>query len=164
MDEIRAFSDGAVLLRGGLRVAGWAFVWGGLIHGGGAPGYSQGRARVSPGDSFRVGIVGTTNTQAVLAYSAPDAAPCTVKVSQQPSLTPLVRDVDPALFPGSDQDTRSETMTAQTGRVFVVGKRITQRVSDGNNYSRALETYPTHYYQLVFRSPVHTRSFTPSHL
>src|SRR5260370_971421 len=164
MNQIQAFSDGAVVLRGGLRVGGWALVLGVLIHGGGAPGYSQGRPRVSPGNSFRVGIVGTTNTQAVLAYSAPDAAPCTVKVSQQPSLTPLVRDVDPALFPGSDQDTRPETITAQTGRVFVVGKRITQRASDGNNYSRALETYATHYYQVVCGSAVATGSFTTANI
>src|SRR5260370_31510073 len=93
MDEIRAFNDGAVLLRGGLRVAGWAFVWGALIHGGGAPGYSQGRPRVSPGDSFRVGIGGTTNTQAVLSDFAPHTPPCTVKREQAPPTNPPGRGV-----------------------------------------------------------------------
>jgi hypothetical protein len=108
--------------------------------------------------------VGTTNTQAVLAWSAPDGAACTVKVSQQPSLTPLVRDVDPALFPGSDQDTRPENITAQTSRVFVVGKRITQRASDGKNYSRALETYAAHYYQVACGSVVAGGSFTTANI
>ena len=79
---------------------------------------------------------------------------CTVKVSQQASFTPLVRDVDPALFPGADQDTRPETITAKTNRIFVVGKRITQRAADGKNYSRALETYATHYYQVACGSAV----------
>ena len=135
-----------------------------LVHGGGAPGYSQTPLRVSRGNAFRVGVVGTTNTQAVLVYSAPDAGACTVKVSQQPSLTPLVHDVDPALFPGADQDTRPETITAGTSRVFVVGKRIAQRAADGKNYSRALETYSTHYYQVACGSAVATGSFTTANI
>ena len=164
MGEMLAFGDGALLLRRGKRAAGWAFVWCLLVHGGGAPGYSQTPQRVPRGVAFRAGVVGTTNTQAVLVYSAPDASACTVKVSQQPSLTPLVRDVDPALFPGADQDTRPETITAGTSRVFVVGKRITQRASDGNNYSRALETYATHYYQVACGSSVATGSFTTANI
>lgn len=152
-----------------MRTAAWVFVYCLLVHGGGTLGYSQtaGRGapqRVPPGNSFRVGTVGTTNTQAVLAYTAPDGGACTVKVSQQRSLTPLVRDVDPALFPGSDQDTRPETVTAQTSRVFVAGKRITQRASDGKNYSRALETYTTHYYQVACGSAVATGSFTTANI
>src|SRR5260370_42420236 len=98
MDEIRAFNDGAVLLRGGLRVAGWAFVWGALIHGGGAPGYSQGRPRVSPGDSFRVGVVGTTNTQAGFLRFAPPAAPCSAKRFAQHPLSPLGSTTDTSPF------------------------------------------------------------------
>ena len=120
--------------------------------------------RTSHASSLRVRVVGTTNTQAVLTYSAPDDGACTVKVSQQASLTPLVRDVDPALFPGADQDTRPETVTAKTNRIFVVGKRITQRASDGKNYSRALETYATHYYQVACGSAVATGSFTTANI
>src|ERR1035438_508375 len=138
-----------------------------LIHGTGGPAYPQTDSipqRGSHGNAFRVRIVGTTNTQAVLAWSAPDNGPCTVKVSQQASLTPLVRDVDPALFPGSDRDTRPETITAQTGRVFVVGKRITQRASDGKNYSRALETYTPQYYQVACGSVVAAGSFTTANI
>ncbi len=120
--------------------------------------------RPSHAYSLRVNVIGTTNTQAVLAYSAPDESACTVKVSQQASLSPLVRDVDPALFPGADQDTRPETITAKSNRIFVVGKRITQRASDGKNYSRALETYSTHYYQVACGSAVVTGSFTTSNI
>src|ERR1035438_5571984 len=181
MGEIQDFGDGSLRLRGGMRVdrearaaravrmrkAGWLFVWCLLAHGGGAPGYSQTVAaapRVPPGNPLRLKLAGTTNTQAVLAYTAPDSGACTVKVSQQPSLAPLVRDVDPNLFPGSDQDTRPEAITAQTSRIFVVGKRVTQRAADGKNYSRALETYALHYYQVACGSVVMNGNFTTANI
>ena len=169
MGEIRAVGNRALLLRAGVRTAAWTFVWSLLVHGAGVPGYSQnGRGdppqRGPRGNTFRVRIVGATNTQAVLTYTAPDSGACTVKVSQQDSLTPLVRDVDPDLFPGSDQDSRPETTTEQTGRVFVVGKRITQPASDGKNYSRALETYASHHYQVTCGSAVATGSFTTANI
>ncbi len=149
------------------RTAAWVFVWCMLGPVGGVPGYSQADSNprpVSRGNPFRVEIAGITNTQAVLTYSAPDGVPCTVAVSQQPSMTPLVRDVDPALFPGSDQDTRPETIASQTSRIFVAGKRITQRASDGKNYSRALEAYAAHYYQVTCGSAVAAGSFTTANI
>jgi hypothetical protein len=87
-----------------------------------------------------------------------------VKVSQQASFTPLVRDVDPALFPGADQDTRPETVTAKANRIFVVGKRITQRGADGKNYSRALETFADHHYQVTCGSLVATGVFKTANI
>jgi hypothetical protein len=145
---------------GKMQAFGWLAVYCMLVHCGSSPGYSQATStpaaqRVPRGASpFQVRVVGTTNTQAVLTYSAPDDGSCTVKVSQQASLAPLVRDVDPALFPGADQDTRPETVTAKANRIFVVGKRITQRGADGKNYSRALETFADHYYQVTCGSMV----------
>jgi hypothetical protein len=173
MRETQALGDCALLLRRRTGTAVWVFVWCLLVHGGGAPAYSQADSARPPrsvpsGNQFRISIVGVTNTQAVLAYTAPDSGACTVKVSQQASLTPLVRDVDPALFPGSDQDTRPETAIAQTSaptsRIFVVGKRIAQTASDGKNYSRALETYAAHYYQVTCGSAVRTGMFTTANI
>src|ERR1035437_6548063 len=183
MGEMQAFGEGALRLRGGMRVDGegrearavrmrtaaWLFVWCLLAHGGGAPAYSQTDSvgtpqRVSRGNPFRVRIVGTTNTQAVLTYSAPDSGACTVKVSQQSSLTPLVHDVDPNLFPGSDQDTRPESITAQNSRIFVAGKRVTERAADGKNYSRALEAYAIHYYQVTCGSVVMSGTFSTANI
>jgi hypothetical protein len=180
---MQAFGEGALRLRGGMRVEGegrearavwmrtaaWLFVWCLLAHGGDAPAYSQTDSvgipqRVSRGNPFRVRIVGTTNTQAVLTYSAPDSGACTVKVSQQSSLTPLVHDVDPNLFPGSDQDTRPESITAQNSRIFVAGKRVTERTADGNNYSRALEAYAIHYYRVACGNAVATGTFTTANI
>jgi hypothetical protein len=157
--------EGVVLHRG-VRTAAWIFVCCLLVHGTGGPGHSQSdsAARASRGNAFRVRNVGTTNTQAVLEYSAPAGGACTVKVSEQASLSPVVRDVDPALFPGSDQDTRPESFATSTSRVFVVGKRITQKATDGKNYSRALEAYAVHYYQVACGSAVATGSFTTANI
>ena len=146
-----------------LRAAGWLLVACLLAPAGRTPAYSQTEA-VSRGTPSRLRIVGTTNTQAVLTYSAPDTGPCTVKVSQQSSLTPPVHDVDSDLFPGSDQDTRPEAITNQTSRVFVVGKRVTERASDGKNYSRALEAYAKHYYKITCGSVLMTGTFTTANI
>ena len=89
MGDMLAFGDGSLRLRGDMRVekegsearaawlrtAGWLLACCLLAHAGGAPAYSQpGTAaqRVPPG-GLRVRIAGTTNTQAVLTYNAPDS-------------------------------------------------------------------------------------------
>lgn len=169
MNQIWALGDGALLLRGYKRLAAWTFTWCLLIQCGGVSGYSQG-GRGRPPQPFAydtalsVTVTGITNTQAVLMYSVPDSGACTVKVSQQASLTPLVHDVDPTLFPGADQDTRPESIADQTYRIFVVGKRITQPASDGMKYSRALETLSTHYYQISCGTTVATGTFTTANI
>ena len=65
----------------------------------------------------------TTATQAILTYQAPDNEPCQVQVSENKSLSTLVYDVDPALFPGANLDSRPDNLSNGTSRVFVVGKR-----------------------------------------
>ena len=50
----------------------------------------------APGRSkLKVTVDKVTNTQAVLAYSAPEGTPCSVQVSLQQEPSPLVIDVDP---------------------------------------------------------------------
>jgi len=68
-------------------------------------------------------VTGVTNTQAVLRYTAPDTTACTMEVSTSPTYLPLVHDVDPAIFPGSNLDTRAGSVSGTVTRTFVVGTR-----------------------------------------
>ena len=121
--------------------------------------------RVTPRPApLRVTVSGVTNTQAVLSYSATAGVPCNIKVSRQQSLTPVVLDVDPALFPGADTDSRPETITASNNRIFVVGKRLTQKAADGKNYSRALEAYAPHFFQVTCGTAKATGTFTTANI
>src|ERR1041385_7893996 len=90
-------------------------------------------------DVTNVSVQGTTSTQAILKYTPPDEGVCTVEISESSSFTPLVHDVDPSLFGGSNLDSRSEGTTNGSERVFVAGKRRAQQASNGHWYSRALQ-------------------------
>ncbi len=61
----------------------------------------------------------------------------------------LVDDLNPALFPGADQDSRPGNVTTRGSRSFVVGLRYAQVASDGNRYSRALQANARHHYTLT---------------
>ena len=106
-----------------------------------------------------VSVVGTTPTQSILAYTAPSSGVCTVAVSLSPSYTPLVPDVDPTLFSGSNSDARAGSITIGLARIFVVGTRTAQAAS-GTNYSRALQASTTYYYQISCGSDTATGTFT----
>ena len=94
-------------------------------------------------------VVSTSNTQAILSYTAPDSNPCTVHVSENSSMTPLVHDLDTALFSDADTDSRTGALTDTLHRTFVVGKRLTEPGLNGNYYSRALQANTTHYYSVT---------------
>lgn len=92
------------------------------------------------------GVVYATNTQAIIAYTAPSSSPCTMQVSEDSGFTTLVHDVDPVLFSGEDSDFRTSSLHNGTARVFVAGKRLSGK-SGSNWYSRALQANTTHYYR-----------------
>lgn len=102
---------------------------------------------------------GATNTQFVSSYTAPSTNPCTWKISEDPSLTPLVHDVDTSLFAGSNSDARAEGYSSGTSRTFVAGKRRAERGLDGYWYSRALQAYKLHYYEKTCDATVTTGTF-----
>lgn len=52
-------------------------------------------------------VIGSTSTQAVISYTAPSNADCSIEVSQSASFVPLAHDVNPVLFPGSNSDTEN---------------------------------------------------------
>ncbi len=101
----------------------------------------------------------TTNTQAVIFYTAPDSNDCTVKVSESPTMLPLVHDVDPALFAGA-----GVSSGAAGKRAFIVGKRLIAKALDGKNYSLALQTYATHYQSVTCAASLTTGTFVTANI
>jgi hypothetical protein len=111
-----------------------------------------------------VAVRGVTNTQAILTYTAPDSNACSVEVSEAASYSPLVHDVDPALYAGSNADSRPETISSGRARVFVVGKRRAEKALNGRWYSRALQTVTTHYYRITCGTDRATGVFVTANL
>ena len=107
-----------------------------------------------------ISVAGITNTQAILTWTAPDQQPCTVQVSESATLTPVVHDVDAAIFPGSNVDNRDGSITDGRARKFVVGKRAAEKGSDGVRYSRALQSYTPHYFRITCGSDQAMGQFT----
>ncbi|HEY1206700.1 MAG: hypothetical protein ABSH46_04205 [Bryobacteraceae bacterium] len=109
-------------------------------------------------------LVGSTPTQAVIAYTAPDSSACMMEVSESASYTPLVHDVDPALFSGANLDNRAGNIADGRARTFVIGKRAAEMASDGKYYSRALQVLTPHYYRITCGSDTATGTFTTQNI
>ena len=109
-------------------------------------------------------VSGVTNTQAILTWDAPDTNPCRVEISESPDFSPLVNDVDPAKFPGSDQDNRAGSIVNGRSRTFVAGKRTTERATDLNRYSRALQMLTEHYFRITCGASQMTGQFQTQNL
>ena len=90
-----------------------------------------------------------TATQALISYTAPDSGVCTVEVREGSSQGPLVHDVDPALFPGSNLDSRAANVNTGRRRVFVAGKRTSEPALDQRRYSRALQADTIHAFKIT---------------
>ena len=111
-----------------------------------------------------VRVLGTTATQAAISYSAPDSSACTVQVSESASYAPPVHDVDPTLFAGGNADNRPGSLSDGRARVFVAGKRTAEMALDNKYYSRALQVYTTHYYQITCGTDTATGKFSTANL
>ena len=100
-------------------------------------------------------VLGTTATQALIAYTAPDANACTIQLSQSAGLTPLALDVDPGTFANSNFDlSRAGTVTAGLSRTVVLGQRTAQFATAGpysgvRHFSRSLEAYTPYFGQIT---------------
>ncbi len=106
-----------------------------------------------------VPTIETTSTQALFRYHTTNAGACTVEISESATYTPLVYDVDPALYAGANLDSREPNLQAGGNRVFVAGKRVTQRDLNSIPRSRALETSALHYYRVTCGTDVVTGTF-----
>lgn len=109
--------------------------------------------------------VSQSNTQAIISYTAPSTAACTVKVSESITYSPLVKDFDPAFFTNADQDDRDGNLGAgTTARQILLGRRVTNLALDSNKYSRALQTNTTHYVRVNCSGTIGTTSFTTTNI
>jgi hypothetical protein len=96
-----------------------------------------------------VSVLGTTATQALIHYTAPNNSPCNIEVSESPTYRPLVHDVDGTLFASAASDTRPGSVTNGAERLFAVGKRAAEVALDTARYSRALQTATQHYFRIT---------------
>jgi hypothetical protein len=114
--------------------------------------------------NFRV--VGTTATQALIAYTAPDGNACTVQASQSSGLTPLALDLDPGTFANANLDlSRPSTVTTGLARIVVLGQRTALYATAGTysgvrHFSRALQTNTPYFGQITCPSTGDTVTFT----
>jgi hypothetical protein len=84
-------------------------------------------------------LAGVTPTQAMVSYTAPDAGPCRLELSESASFTPVVFDTDAAKYANSNLDlSRPNTIVSGLSRTAVFGKQRMDLALDGNWYSRAL--------------------------
>lgn len=110
--------------------------------------------------NLAVTVPGSTATQAIISYTAPDSAACTVQVSESSTLASLVADVDPALFAGSATDTAHAITPAGTARLIRVGTRTSAAALDGRWHSKALAADTKHYVRISCGSATGTAEFT----
>jgi hypothetical protein len=108
--------------------------------------------------------VTATATQAVIRYTAPDTAPCQVAVREGSAPAPLVADVDPALFSGAQWDTRPGTVRQGLSRIFIAGKRSAETAANGQRYSRALQAFTDHSFEIQCGSASASGTFRTANL
>jgi hypothetical protein len=116
-----------------------------------------------------VRVIGSTATQAIISYTAPDQNPCTIQVSENSSLAPLVHDVDPGIFAGADKDGRPGNIGSGQARLAVIGKRSAELATAGpyagaRHFSRALQAYTAHFGQIACGSDTATFTFTTTNI
>ena len=102
---------------------------------------------VCPGAGCPAGIqIGPA--QLLIDVTAPDGTnPIKVECSESATYSPLIHDVDSALFTGSNLDTRPGAFGASRGgthRVFICGTKTVQTANDGVKYSRAAQQSTLH--------------------
>jgi hypothetical protein len=99
------------------------------------------------GQPSQLAFVGSTSTQIVFSYQAPDSNACAIAAVNDDDSSVAVYDLDSTLFPGTpavNTDFRHDWNIGRRGRIVVLGKRASDTGSDGRLYSRALEVDANH--------------------
>jgi hypothetical protein len=92
-------------------------------------------------------LISVTTQQAIVEYTAPDANPCTLAVTDNSGFGVTVWDVNAGVFPNANQDLSRASTVAWNGgrsREVVIGKRTVEQGSDGSLYSRSLQANTSH--------------------
>jgi hypothetical protein len=102
---------------------------------------------------------GATPREVITRYYTDWPSDCTFEVSESPTFSPLVNDVNTALFAGSNSDFRNGAQGRD--RTFVIGAaglgiNYAPVAADGRKRSRALQTNTTHYYRRTCGTQVST--------
>ncbi len=117
-------------------------------------------ATVGYGATFQSFVSGTTNTQAIVKYVAPnEPTACTWEVSKSPTYSPVVNATNYSLFPGIDSDGGGTGL-----RAYVIGGRSAPVDSIMERQSIALQTATTFYYRITCGSDTSVGSFTTSNI
>lgn len=95
-------------------------------------------------------VLGVTSTSGIIAYTAPDNGDCIVEVSENPSYTPVVNDVNASLFTAANFD--FVDLAGSLDRYKVIGNNTVEQGLDGNYYSRALQQDTLHYVRVTCNS------------
>jgi hypothetical protein len=96
-----------------------------------------------------VQVLGTTPTQAILAFSVPDPNDCLVQVSTDPNFGSFVYDTDDLQFAGSQKCNRAGSVVDGNYVVFVAGLRTAQKGADNHFHSRALRCDTRYYFRIL---------------
>ena len=116
--------------------------------------------------------VQTTPRSAVICYTVPSSGAGTAgtwEISESPSYTPLVYDVDTNLFANSNSDNRAGSTSAGRSRCFVAGEggtgiQYAPAALDGRRYSRAFRPVTTYYARLTVGADTATLSFLTANI
>src|SRR4051794_36194746 len=93
-----------------------------------------------------VRITDATPTQAVLRFVSPSCGTGSLQVSEAAGLSPLVPDLDPALFTNADKVNRDDANVIRGQEcIFVIGKAAASADVNGRYRSRALQNNTLHF-------------------
>ena len=112
------------------------------------------------GQIENVRVVGTTSTQAILSYSAPDEGPCALEVGENADLRPNLHDTNGNLFTNAGIDSRPGSVRRGRERLVVVGQRRAERALDGRRYSRAMAANTEYHFAIYCGASVARGQFT----
>ncbi len=112
------------------------------------------------GATIPVTVGGSTNTASFLVFSSA-YSPCLLRVSKDPSLSPLIPDVDGSLFTGANSDAGNAAVARYGNqRQWQVGHPTVETALNGLNVSRATQADTTLYYGLDCGSGADTATGT----